>query len=170
MSFVNDGPFLPKEPSLSEIILNSGILSLDPANFELQQDTEVKKHPSSGTHQGLDLDYKSLVEPVKKPESKSLSFADTFATDIMIDIPASYHEMIKHLFAPSPEERLNRELAEASSQLPGAGQWARCPDCRAIAGLHSVIAHLNDDHKWDRNRIADWLDELADAGRINIDF
>lgn len=34
--------------------------------------------------------------------------------------------------------------------------------------LGSMIMHLNDGHKWTRERIADWLDELHDSGVVNI--
>ena len=34
--------------------------------------------------------------------------------------------------------------------------------------LGSMVMHLNDGHKWTRERIADWLDELHDSGVVNI--
>ena len=36
--------------------------------------------------------------------------------------------------------------------------------------MFSIIIHLNDKVHWTREQIADWLDELADSGQINIDF
>ena len=35
--------------------------------------------------------------------------------------------------------------------------YGQCPACE-VEG--SVITHLNDDHRWTRERIADWLDTL----------
>ena len=34
--------------------------------------------------------------------------------------------------------------------------------------LGPMVMHLNDGHKWTRERIADWLDELHDSGVVNI--
>lgn len=36
--------------------------------------------------------------------------------------------------------------------------------------LMRVIIHLNDHHKWSREQIADWLDDQAEVGKVNIDF
>jgi hypothetical protein len=34
----------------------------------------------------------------------------------------------------------------------------KCPaDCRKRLLLDSLLIHLNDDHHWSRERIADWL-------------
>ena len=36
---------------------------------------------------------------------------------------------------------------------------ATCPQCTAAIGsLLSTVTHLNDEHKWTRERIADWLE------------
>jgi hypothetical protein len=39
----------------------------------------------------------------------------------------------------------------------------RCPECetRNVAG--NVMAHLNNDHKWTRERIADWVETIERA-------
>lgn len=31
-------------------------------------------------------------------------------------------------------------------------------------GVYAMVMHLNDDHRWKRERIADWLDDLAAEG------
>jgi len=36
--------------------------------------------------------------------------------------------------------------------------------------IRNIIIHLNDDIKWSREKIADWLDELHDSGQVNIEF
>jgi hypothetical protein len=33
-----------------------------------------------------------------------------------------------------------------------------CPACREIGLLTWLIQHLNDDHRWSREQIADWLE------------
>lgn len=36
----------------------------------------------------------------------------------------------------------------------------KCPACEGVNGMPiSVIYHLNDDHRWTRERIADWLEK-----------
>lgn len=60
-------------------------------------------------------------------------------------------------------ERLAREL-------PGMNEVAQCPVCLNSDTLFINIQHINDKHKWPREAIADWLDSLADEGKINIDF
>lgn len=42
------------------------------------------------------------------------------------------------------------------------GTIRRCPEgCKKSLILASMIIHLNDDHEWDRERIATWLDAGA---------
>lgn len=36
--------------------------------------------------------------------------------------------------------------------------------------IYGIIQHLNDECKWSRERIADWLDELHDSGVVDIEF
>jgi hypothetical protein len=44
-----------------------------------------------------------------------------------------------------------------------------CPECVGLRDLGSTIIHLNDDHCWTRERIADWLEasghDIDDAVR-----
>lgn len=65
-----------------------------------------------------------------------------------------------------------------SRNLPGMETIIELP-CICVETYHpgyklplwSLIQHLNDTHtEWTRERIADWLDELHDAGKINIEF
>jgi hypothetical protein len=38
------------------------------------------------------------------------------------------------------------------------GTIRRCPEgCKKSLILGAMIVHLNDDHRWDRERIADWI-------------
>lgn len=62
-----------------------------------------------------------------------------------------------------------------SNELPGMSAVVEYPcageECmRVPTSLRTVIIHLNDIHKWTRENIADWLDELHDSGKINIEF
>lgn len=88
----------------------------------------------------------------------------------------------------------NQSIASLSRNLPGAHSWVAYPcECVTngytwIAGynadgtpvketifpetspLYDVIIHLNDICKWSREKIADWIDELHDSGKINAEF
>lgn len=70
----------------------------------------------------------------------------------------------------------NTDFEMASHKLPGIKQkMPECPDLKCGVKesdwtLRGMIMHLNDSHKWTREKIADWLDELHDAGKINIEF
>lgn len=59
-------------------------------------------------------------------------------------------------------------LHALNTEFPQLTLPARCPACSALRGLWrrwrdeeydlgDVIIHLNDDHKWTRERISDWL-------------
>lgn len=70
-----------------------------------------------------------------------------------------------------------------ADKLPGMDHLTMCPamflekgtkherDCiykMQTGTLKNIVMHLNDDHKWDRNRIADWLDRLHDEGKVDL--
>lgn len=46
--------------------------------------------------------------------------------------------------------------------LPGLRDISTCPDSEhnLVGRVGNLIVHLNDDHKWRREQIADWLDSL----------
>lgn len=71
------------------------------------------------------------------------------------------------------KESNNNAISAKSRQLPGVDQLVEPPcECTLLkATLWSLIQHLNDFHKeWTREKIADWIDELHDAGIINAEF
>ena len=56
----------------------------------------------------------------------------------------------------------NTVIRTLKDVLPGI-DWmhAECPDCHDVhRQLVHIIVHLNDDHRWSRNDIADWLETL----------
>lgn len=71
----------------------------------------------------------------------------------------------------SPSSETTRSL---SKQLPGVDAIVVCPACTVTdsppweKSLWYIIQHLNDQHEWSRERIADFLDELPDE--IDITF
>jgi hypothetical protein len=48
------------------------------------------------------------------------------------------------------------------------GTIRRCPaeGCRKRLSLASILVHLNDDHRWTRERIAAWLEDEHANGRL----
>lgn len=80
------------------------------------------------------------------------------------------------------------QMDQFSRRLPGAYENVTYPcDCPAkhfdvktnsysdvpgpVQGkLRGAIIHMNDKHKWSREAIADWLDELHDSGQVDIVF
>jgi len=68
----------------------------------------------------------------------------------------------------------SNSLSGLASTLPGVSGKTTYPcGCYSDLGqdsIYFIIIHLNDQHRWKRERIADWLDELADNGTIDIDF
>ena len=54
-------------------------------------------------------------------------------------------------------DRLRREFPD----LRTPDQSVQCPECREMESLWDVVGrHLNDEHGWTREQIADWLDTL----------
>jgi hypothetical protein len=78
-------------------------------------------------------------------------------------------------------------IESASRGLPGMDTDVDCPvgECNDMnmnkfgewevighqrGSLWRIIQHLNDQHRWTREKIADWIDELHDKGIINAEF
>lgn len=114
---------------------------------------------------------------------------------IKFAIPLVSEEQVKQLYEQAavvgPWKKKSKvvnefEISSASKGLPGMGAVVECPDekCgftemdkygewssfRYKAKLWSVVQHLNDYHKWSRDKIADWIDDLHDRGIINAEF
>lgn len=62
------------------------------------------------------------------------------------------------------------DFESMSALLPGYKQLVIHPIWRLPARLGSVIINLNDQCKWSRDQIADWLDTLHDSGTIDLSF
>lgn len=66
------------------------------------------------------------------------------------------------------------KLNTMSRKLPGVYERTTYPcDCYPddfTSVTRTIIMHMNDKHEWPREHIADWLDNLADEGEIDIDF
>lgn len=72
-------------------------------------------------------------------------------------------------------ESVTYELLKPYPELLGARHFPRCPSGRRCPtyellpttcdrqDLEDWITHLNDDHQWDRLRIADWVEEVLSS-------
>lgn len=69
-------------------------------------------------------------------------------------------------------DKKEESLLMSAQRLPGVQQLVELPirGRGASMFLSSAIIELNDKYRWPREKIADWLDKLADEGKINIDF
>lgn len=88
-----------------------------------------------------------------------------------VGVPAALLSLSDYFNAVSVEKE-KRYLFKETKKLPGTSQRVVLPcACGPVSeALRDAIMHLNDLHQWTRESIADWLDELADAGKIDIDF
>lgn len=51
-------------------------------------------------------------------------------------------------------------VVRLGNHIPDFYARVKCPGCEAKNSVYSLVQHLNDSHKWTRNRIADWLETL----------
>lgn len=51
-------------------------------------------------------------------------------------------------------------LTDVMQVWPFTAYWGHCPDCHTGGEIAYVVYHLNDDHLWTRERIADWVETL----------
>lgn len=59
-----------------------------------------------------------------------------------------------------------RQLADADVHdvemyCPACGQWSYGGE--AVALVNHIVMHLNDEHRWTRERIADWVESVEQA-------
>lgn len=82
-------------------------------------------------------------------------------------------------FGPNKPQPNTKSISEVSKELPGMKYVPTFQERRSIGcncmpskpqGLWGFIQHLNDNHKHSREKIAKWLDELHDSGKVNLEF
>lgn len=90
--------------------------------------------------------------------SPASAYANTYSGDnfstLAYELPA-VRSMVKHPPMGDP--------------LSYVGKLLKCKG-HEEADLMSMVIHLNDQHKWTREKIADWIDELHDSGIIDAEF
>lgn len=67
-----------------------------------------------------------------------------------------------------------QDISARTKNLPGMGYLVKNPPCLHFTHkdvtLWRLVQHLNDQHRWSREKIADFLDELHDSGQVNLEF
>lgn len=135
-----------------------------------------------------DENFEAIIEKI------AASVADRFYSRA----PDTPHAHIKHLikkkarsmpdgfFAGLSDERIQKiqqihqmrnDLAALAGELPGV-QANVLPPCSCPHEVYNhgywtlmeVITHLNDYHRLTREKIADWLDDVHESGRIDLEF
>lgn len=73
---------------------------------------------------------------------------------------------MQYNLAPTP----NPNIEKLARNLPGVQEMVKSPCCGTTDSLLRTVIHLNDFHKWTREKIADWLDLLAERDGIDLTF
>src|SRR5690606_12277031 len=99
-------------------------------------------------------------------------FAVSIATDAVVSGKGGVVSGNSLLYGKSPfpadTDSDASMLAHESKKLPGVEHIVRCPGtrnespCPSVTSIYYIIQHLNDIHRWTREAIADWLEEIHD--------
>lgn len=112
--------------------------------------------------------------------SASFSFTVNYDAEAILTVTEQFNMFVekcnKACFKKSAtaEEATEPDLGALSWKLPGADQYIQSPcpkTCQYYddrASLRWFIMHLNDDHKWTREQIADWIETLDIDTRFKI--
>lgn len=76
------------------------------------------------------------------------------------DINKVEHICAKAMPKPKQFHNTGPNLSSLSKQLPGVKEYVKHPVTGTIGTLWYTIQNLNDNYKWTRNRIADWIETL----------
>ena len=113
---------------------------------------------------------KEFIENTLLYQLDSLELPISVRGEVARRIKVFFENMPNPVSAASQDTRST--LARQANTLPGIKSGVVLP-CNCFSRnitLKEAIIHLNDREKWTREQIADWLDELADKGEIDIDF
>lgn len=94
--------------------------------------------------------------------------AQQFASSI--EYAATQFKEVLNAMKTEKEIEFESEMCDVYMDLPGADVSLPCPACDMRTDLAGVIISLNDDHKWSREEIADWVDTLHDEGYVDLSF
>lgn len=76
---------------------------------------------------------------------------------------------------PAPaEHHLQNEARKIRDAVPAVDLYNEdeyeCPDCGREEDLWISVIHLNDEHRWSREAIADWLESVAEEHGLDLAF
>ena len=132
--------------------------------------------------------YMELKPPSPADKYDLLAYGGKLDEDLLLELGVAFTEKQKHSFnslmlGPSfhvePQSFTFTPPASSRSRIqyacPGVSQPASTPDecvCDEWANggtIDVIVMHLNDGHKWTREKIADWLDSLDVDLTINLE-
>lgn len=65
---------------------------------------------------------------------------------------------------PKPKKKPQRSYAQMvrdlGDHIPGFYDTVWCPACCRSDTIYTLVQHVNDEHRWTREKIADWLEEI----------
>lgn len=84
----------------------------------------------------------------------------------------SSEELFEFEGAPPLEEAGKRAVDQMLQALGDLGTTVTCPKhhCGLNDSLFGIVIHLNDRHGWNREQIADWLEEQAKEHSLDLQF
>lgn len=109
---------------------------------------------------------KTWINPALPKESASGTYTSITANSHGSSLATWY----EHSPAAAPYVGGRQVVGDLQRHVPDLMAWVRCPEPQNYwsSGMHcdrnfrvvDIVQHLNDHHRWDRNKIADWLESL----------
>lgn len=184
---VDDGTGYPKVVYMKHQKFGKDFLAgeiVEKLNLSLEEtvkETYVAHGPGSawyqpeGVDQWLDL---GSIDPATHAEEVFQKFQESHEQLAqLLESFSTWKDTTPKVYTPPVWERMREILPQESLKTlvpcPGGEVWGypvqdeeKDEGCGWEDSVWSMIPHLNDDHKWSRERIADWLDTLD----IDLEF
>lgn len=139
-------------------------------------------------HNGIKHNKADLEYVVNKMMDGMYKYIPELKPKKPIEVPEGWNPFSKDKNTHGSVGQINgKPVSQLAKMLPGVG--AKCaPPCNCYDykdadtsdwTIETCIIHLNDRHGtlpekdsryWDREKIAKWLDELHDSGKVNLEF
>lgn len=131
------------------------------------------------TSAAMIYDWHMVVDHVTNTVARELHLAFVGAGGVDDYVVRKISEEVRYILMLKPPSVWVEEAQSASSYggsgmqsklrqlVPGLKERVACPACDTLTTeLWSIIQHINDNHKWSRGAIADWLETLD----VDIEF
>lgn len=166
-TFLADGSILSSWDPVTHIILET-----EEARITVRKAmwagpvTKEKKLPTktivdSGDIYSMDITWSdnSMVNMIEKwgELAMQLGISAQAAGDAMSKLSDSFHEVSTY---GTINYGSDFEQDGLKKVLPGLLEEVRCPECSDNDILWETVQHMNDEHEWSREKIADWLETL----------